>query len=39
MVEDLEAPGGQRGNVLVAYDSAWATAYDDAVLYRIALTP
>lgn len=39
VVEDLEAPEASGGFVLVAYDSVWATAYDDAVLYRIAPEP
>lgn len=39
VVEDLEAPEPSGGFVLVAYDSVWATAYDDAVLYRVAPTP
>lgn len=39
VVEDLEAPEASGGSVLVAYDSVWATAYDDAVLYRVAPTP
>lgn len=38
-VEDLQAPEASGGFVLLAYDSAWATAYDDAVLYRVAPTP
>jgi len=37
-VEDLEAPEPSGGSVLVAYDSVWATAYDDAVQYRVAPT-
>jgi hypothetical protein len=34
VVEDLTA-AVQGGVVIVAFDSVWATAYDDNVLYRI----
>jgi hypothetical protein len=39
VVEDLEAPEVSGGSALVAYDSVWATAYDDAVVYRVTPTP
>jgi hypothetical protein len=35
VLEELQAPEGSGGNVVAAYDSVWATAYDDAVLYQI----
>jgi hypothetical protein len=34
-VEDLTAAEQSGGEVIVAYGSVWATAYDDNVLYRI----
>ena len=39
VVEELHAPEVSGGFVLVAHDSVWTTAYDDAVLYRVAPTP
>jgi hypothetical protein len=36
VLEELHAPEGSGGSVVTAYDSVWATAYDDAVLYQIA---
>lgn len=39
VVEDLDAPEPSGGFVMVAYDSVWATAYDDAVLYRVTPAP
>lgn len=39
VVEDLTAPERSGGEVLVAFGSVWATAYDDDVLYRISPTP
>jgi hypothetical protein len=35
VVEDVAAPEESGGSVLVAFGSLWATAYDDAVLYRL----
>ena len=35
VVEDLTAAEQSGGEVIVAYDSVWATAYDDNMLYRI----
>lgn len=39
VVEDLEAPEVSGGSVLIAYDSVWATAYDNAALYRVSPEP
>ena len=39
VVEELHAPEVSGDFVLVASDSVWTTAYDDAVLYRVAPTP
>jgi DNA-binding beta-propeller fold protein YncE len=35
VVEELTAPEASGGSVLAAFDSVWATAYDDNVLYRL----
>ncbi len=35
VVEEIVAPEESGGSVLVAFGSVWATAYDDAVLYRL----
>lgn len=35
LLEQVDAPETSEGSVLVAYDALWATAYDDAVLYRL----
>jgi hypothetical protein len=37
VLEQLEAPEDSGGAVHVLADSLWATAYDDGVLYRLAL--
>jgi glutamine cyclotransferase len=35
LLEEITAPETSDGSVLLAYDALWATAYDDAVLYRL----
>jgi glutamine cyclotransferase len=35
VVEEISAPEESGGSVVVAFDSVWASAYDDAVVYRL----
>lgn len=35
LLEQVDAPETSEGSVLLAYGALWATAYDDAVLYRL----
>lgn len=34
-VAEIQAEVGSSGDVLVAFDSVWATAYDDGVVFRL----
>jgi hypothetical protein len=35
LIQQVDAPETSEGSVLLAYGALWATAYDDAVLYRL----
>jgi glutamine cyclotransferase len=39
VVDEVVIPEESGGSVVVAFGSVWATAYDDAVLYRISCGP